>query len=459
MEQMSALARQEIALLFFTLFLIALFNSKFNQIIKNTILLIFGFSMIVSHYSTAYVALALFVFTYLIVLFLKKTDKKKYFSIIYKKLKLKEQENKLGKIHHHLNGFIVLSLIVFSVFWYTQITNISKDLLTVTYNTIQNMGTIFTQEMKSEGVKMVLFGGADIYTITDLQNYIQEATSDYHTNKSNLSYYSPKKYKEYKPEPIYPQYLSVANEIAEKILTTSTVIIKVLIKIFILVGVFYLLFTQIKKRKINMEYIIMVLGGVFLLGLIVYIPYISIEYNFERLYEQTLIILSLPTVMGGLIMFKFLKKENIKIILITLIFILYFLQYSGFTAQLVGGVSLVQLNNFGEDYDKFYTHESEVKSLGFISKISIKNDEIYMDRYANLKALAFSTISTYKTFTEILPSTIDRNAYVYSSYVNTIENRTFTNYGQKFISYTFPTDFISQNKNLIYNNGQSAIYK
>ena len=202
----------------------------------------------------------------------------------------------------------------------------------------------------------------------------------------------------------------------------------------------------------------MILYCVFLVGVMLFVPYISVAYNFGRLYLQALVILSLPAVLGGLVLFKFFKKENIKIILMTIIFICYFLPYSGFTYQLVGGESQIQLNNFGERYDRSYTHESEVKSSKWLSNNYDNNYLIYADRFSKRRLLSFSNINTH-IVEDMLPSTMDRKAYVYSSYVNTIENRTFSYYGLRIMGYNFPTEFLNQNKNLIYNNGSSEVFK
>ena len=459
MQQMPVLARQEIALLFFTLSLLILFNKNISLIFRITLFLIFGFSMIVSHYSTTYIALALFVSTYFIGLIFRKTENKKPFLKIYEKLNLKEKGKKLDERKYYLKVIMVFFLIVFSFLWYVQVTKISDGLFAVTYNTIKNMGKIFTQEMKSEGVRMALFGGVEIYTIKDVQDYAYNTSLDYHTNKPYINYYSSEKYKEYKPEPIYPKYLPITNQIAQKTIYYSHEIAKKSIKVFIIVGAFYLLFTQFKKRKMDIEYMLMIFGCVFLVGVMLFVPYISIAYNFERLYQQALVFLSLPVVLGGLVLFRFFKKENIKIILMTIIFIWYFLPYSGFTSQLFGGEPQMTLNNFGEHHDRFYTHESEVKSLEWLSKYYNQKNEIYLDRYATLKAHSFFKTNEKNFLEDILPSTIDKNAYVYSSYVNTIYKRTFIYYGLKDMSYNFPTEFLNQNKNLIYNNGISEVFK
>ena len=143
----------------------------------------------------------------------------------------------------------------------------------------------------------------------------------------------------------------------------------------------------------------------------------------------------------------------------SIICIWFFLSSSGFISQLVGGDPQMNLNNFGEGYDRFYTHEPEVKSLEWLSKYYNQKNEIYLDRYATLKAYYFFKINEKNILEDILPSTIDKNAYVYSSYTNKINKTTRVNYKYNFLEYNFPTEFLDGNKNKIYNNGGSEIFK
>ena len=312
--------------------------------------------------------------------------------------------------------------------------------------------------MISEQARLALGRVVKIYTIDDVKNYSDNISEEYHTNKTWLNFYSPEKYASFTIEPRYSGDISSPN-IEVKIINGLTWISKIFFEIFILIGCFYLLFFMLKKQKIHAEYIIMTLGCIFLIVIVIFVPYISIAYNYERLFQQTLVLLSLPAVLGMLVVFKFLKNKNIIFILIAIISIWLFLSNSGFNSNVIGGATQINLNNFGEEYDRYYTHDSEVKSLEWLSKYYNQKDVIYLDRYAILKAYYFSRIEEKNVLKDILPSTIDKNAYVYSGYVNTIHKRTFVYYELKVMSYNFPTEFLNSNKNKIYNNGSSEIFK
>lgn len=203
----------------------------------------------------------------------------------------------------------------------------------------------------------------------------------------------------------------------------------------------------------------MSVGCLVLMALMIFIPYVSLAYNFERLFLQCLVLLSFPTVFGIMTVFKFLKNKNILFILMACIFVWIFLSNSGFNSNIFGGSPKMTLNNFGEAYERFYTHDSEVRSLEWLSKNYNKKDKIYIDEYSRLRLLSLSKINEENVLKDILPSTIYKNAYVYSSYTNTINQTTRVIYQEDFLEYNFPLEFLNENKNKIYDNGESDIYK
>ena len=86
--EMTVAMRQEISLLFFILSILILFNQSISEIPKNLFFIIFSFSMIITHYTTTYIALGLYVFTYLVNKFFINTKKKYQFQSSYTKLNL-----------------------------------------------------------------------------------------------------------------------------------------------------------------------------------------------------------------------------------------------------------------------------------------------------------------------------------------------------------------------------------
>jgi len=451
--------RQEIALLFFTLTLLVLFNESFNQKLRNCSFIIFGFTMVVSHYTTTYLAILLFVFSYLIYFVFRKTKDKKPFLMIYKKLNLIKMGEKSTNKTHSLSGIAIVILIIFTFFWNSMLATSFDNLIDFTYQTIKNMNKIFTESLSETGsiTKQwnIFYYRSKDSTIL-LRNYIKDATLEFQ-DKSYLSLYPRKTYENYQPIVKYAKGDRL-EATASKLYLFFNVIRK-LIKVFIIVGVLWLTFTKYKKSTNNAEYITMTLFGVFLLGIFTILPLTSIFYTIDRIYQQVLVILSLPVVFGGLIIFKFFKK-NIRLIFILMIFILYYLFYSGVIPyNIVGTGASLQLNNFGGVYDELYVHETEIKSSEWLFNNRPKSELIYADDRASYKLWFSSKNYAYNIIKDVFPSVIDKKAFAYSSYTNTIEKRGFAYIEGQEIGYNFPSEFLNQYKNKIYNNGSTEIFK
>lgn len=452
--------RQEIAYLFFALTLLVLFNEKFNRTLINSLFIIFGFSMVVSHYTTTYLAIFLFVFSYLIYFVLRKTKDKKPFLIIYKKLNLKEKIEKSANKVSSLNGIAIAILIIFTLLWNSILPNSTNNLIDFTHQTIKNMNKIFSEESIETGsinTQWNIFYYRPKNSTLLLRNYIKDASLEYQ-DKSYLSLYPKKIYENYQPTVKYAKGARPETTQEPKLFIFINLIRK-LIDVFLIIGVLWLLFGKYKKRTDNAEYIIMTLFGLFLLGVLILLPLTSVFYSTVRIYQQILVILSLPTVLGGLLIFKFFKK-NYRLLFVSMIFITYYAFYSGLIPyNIVGTGVTLQLHNFGGMYEELYVHETEVKSSQWLFNNRTGDEFIYADERASYKLWLSNKIDRNRIIKVVFPQVIDKRAYVYSSCTNVVEKRGFVFIEGQVIGYNFPSEFLNQNKNKIYNNGVTEIFK
>jgi uncharacterized membrane protein len=121
------------------------------------------------------------------------------------------------------------------------------------------------------------------------------------------------------------------------------------------------------------------------------------------------------------------------------------------------GKSLI-FENGGEQFNNFYISNSEVNSLQWINLNANNHQVFYFDRYTQLKVL--STLPTFEEtiFKDITPKTIDKDSYVFSGSSNK-QGISTAYYNGFFLNTYFPTKFLNKNKNKIYNNGGSEIFK
>jgi uncharacterized membrane protein len=450
--------RQSVALLFFTLSILMLFDNHISLPIKRALFIFFGSAMVVSHYSTSYIAVAFFVLVCITVYFYKI-----YIKHNAREVGVKREENN----GFNLRGYMVLSLVLFSIVWYSLLTNISGNIVDVVSGTVKNIDNIFKDDMRQEGT--TLTSGFDIFFKQKdsrplLKDYVKKRTIEYANNPIN-NLYSYNDYNSYNAQINNSDSLSLGiNRNLAKIIYILSEAIKKAVKLFISIGVLCLFF-RFKKEIMDIEYKILCFIALSFVYLMIILPYISTGYSVERLYIQLLPILLIPLLLGGSFIFNKVADKKFDIFIMLSIFIFFYLFSSGFIPQFIGGTGAVSnLNNFGKLYDTFYTHRTEVRSAEWISENIDKKNLIYADIYAHRKLLAFGNVSNLIA-EDILPSTIDKNAYVYLDYRNSVERKASIQYsmtsagGGVDISYNFPNEFLDGNKDKIYNNGSSEIYK
>lgn len=454
-QPMTALARQETAFFFFALTLLVLLTNHLNRKTKDTIFVIFGFSMVVSHYSTTYVAITLFVLCYILLMFYSKTQHFKFFRKSYAIFNLRNKKSE--NIKYDIKFIPILLIIVFTILWGTQLTKSANGLFNIIINTTSNMGQIFSSNWKSNDLRnsLSVFSTSNVNTSENIEEYNKEETE---INKNIIN--STNRYDNFGDEKISPIYdvmlepKIIAPYVNQFIMFLN--IIRLLIKVFLVAGTLYIFFSKFKNSKMDRSYLVLCLVGSGVVLMMYVLPVISIEYNSTRLYLQILIMLSLPTICGGFLFLKFFN-EKLRIYLVGIIFVLYFLYASGFISQFFGGNASMQLNNFGQDFDKYYTNQEEVNSAIWLSEKRYSKSPIFADELSALRLYSFGNLNDIEKV--ILPSTITKNSYVYLRYANVIRDRTDAHYKNTTLIYTYPNEFLENNKNLIYNNSGSKIYK
>ncbi|MHB9129379.1 MAG: DUF2206 domain-containing protein, partial [Candidatus Humimicrobiaceae bacterium] len=150
--------------------------------IKISFFIIFGFSMIVSHYSTSYVALAFFLGTYILTFLFRKWENRK----INQRWRSHEKKQK-----YYLSGYLMIVLLVFGFVWYSTITHTTNGLVDFINNSSSNLENIFSDDVGSGKTSFLdqfnVFNKPKDQTLS-VQDYIKEAELK-NKNLSYINYY------------------------------------------------------------------------------------------------------------------------------------------------------------------------------------------------------------------------------------------------------------------------------
>lgn len=388
--------RTNVAIFFVALVVMVFFSNKIEPAKRKILLIVFMFSMVVSHYSTTYIFIFILLFSWFAI---------KVFSIryIFKK---------------NITLRIIMLLFIFIFIWYSQITE-----------------TAF-----SHGVRFVRD------TVTELNNFFVEESR------------APQFRQLFGEELAYP-VLSRVN-VAVTWCTFILIGIGVLTtlkryKEMIIIARINLKNPDFLKEKFKMDYLAMALVCLGLLVIMIAVPHVSVGYSIQRLYSLVIVILSVCFVMGGIILSKHLKMQAY--LLILLILIPYFLFVAGAMYQICGAPVSYTLNSEGKGYDIEYLHDRESCAAKWIEESEEGDFQINTaDWHGKRKLISQSKIppdriSYYNFFNHH-----KIKGYIYLSYNNAINGK-LAEKDELYNMSEFSDAFTGKSK--IYNNGGSEIWK
>lgn len=456
--------RTGIALLFFSLILLVLFDEEIPSWIKDTLFVLFGCAMVLSHYSTSYITIVLFVITWFLSKLVRIHISNGRFFFLSRKYHFGKHRRMQKSQNKYLHGIPIFLIILFTFFWSGIITDTSGNIVYFVNQSLKNINRIFEDDIRAEGVSLLdqfnIFYQPDLSVAFD--EYVTDTISKYN-REGDSDFYQEEEYEPYSVKIITEKNLpaNIDKNISSKIYLLMEVI-KKSAKVLILIGVLYLLFMQ-KDGKIPQEYNILIVVSVFSLGLMTLLPFFSLHYGIDRAYIQLLCILSLSLIYGGMAVFWWFKEGN-SIILLSGFILFYFLFLSGFIPQIVGDTSpSIQLNNAGSHYNTFYTKLADIKSGQWLWDNYQPDTHIYIEQFAGKNSsiwFKFSIPLRDKWVREdLFPQVIRKSAYVYLSSANMDKKAIFVVVQAAMVGYSNPLDFLDENKNLIYSNKKSIIYK
>ena len=211
-----AVSRQEIASIFLTLIIMILIERKIKENYKDIFLVLFGFSLVVSHYGIAYTFLLVLGVSILIVLILNRFPNK----LRIRNVKF-ENFVKFEKFTILNNTFFLLFMLCFGLFWYIYVAN----------SIIFQNGTTLLYIVSS--------------SVTDLLN------------------------------PVTSQAYNAVTTNALPFYQSSERILYLIGNLCIAVGII----TSLSKKEINPEYKVFSISSLFLLFLAIILPYLASAMN------------------------------------------------------------------------------------------------------------------------------------------------------------------------------------
>ncbi len=431
--------------------------SELSLAIRRILFTIFAFAVVVSHYSTNYVLLALALFVYILTFVVSLPFVKKLFASLKPYGRLKETFPRKA----FLSLPLLLLLLGMTYIWNNLYTNSSNHAGSVLVEVVGSVLTPSNADKKSSDLSYSVFSSSKIDPEQQLQQYIQSTIqAESYGSAENVDLYDKSITSRYPNYPVSQEQLAPTAlgtwlssfhipvfDIQAELRSLSAYFMQ----IFVFIGLFAIFFFK-QKKPFDLQYLLLCFGSIFLLILETLLPALSVEYGLLRMFEQLLFVLALPIVLGLSSIFFFVKEQK-RILLIGIVAAIFFLNLTGFISHLTGEYyPQMTLDNSGLYYDAYYVHKSDVFAIIWLSKNDVDKKLVEAGLPGINKLLTYGHINALN---EIFPPVIRKDAYVY---LETSSN-TVVSIDQNVLVFNSSKPFLDDNKNLVYSNGQDNIYR
>lgn len=438
------LTRQGVAYLFFALAILMISNKV--QLWRYKILfLLCALGAIVSHYSTAYMFVALFTAAVVCKLMLQWWGRRK------------RAKPKTTPTRTVLSPLYACLLLAMTFVWYAQITATSGGLIDTISKSVSNIPSLFSDENRSTDVSTaLLFAGGktqvdlyEAYLSSSLQVTPKEAADQI----------------EYMPvlaaDDLPVTGLGAKVQAAGINLSLTSALrqhFARFLQLLALAGVGYVLFVFLRKKtsQLNLDFICLSTAGIGLLTLMVILPFISVNYGVLRAFQQILIFLILPIM---LLLVRLTQKwwRGPTIALATGGIIVLFLLFTGVFVQALGGGSpTLALNNQGLYHGLYYTSAADQSSFAWMKHNIAKKSDV---RAANYNRAFMHDPSYPFNRSGILPLQTSPKSYVYLDHAQVMAKKFYIYYESSPLILTFPNDYYELTKNNIYSTPTTRVYR
>jgi uncharacterized membrane protein len=485
-QQMSALCRQEIALLLFIGMVQAAVDSERVTTIRGPLQVltaVLGSAMALSHYSTTYVAVS---------------------ALIGWRILSLGTRRRAG-----LGEWTVVAVIVsVTAIWYGPVTQSASNLVSAASSLVSGHLEGAQQAAPAPasspatgrggaGARPVSNGGSEDRTwltswlsstavsYVPVTQYADAVGALYQQQHSWVEPYPVSQLRTYRlvddPAPTVAPVLRGAE-----LLQPLTTLMRQLVNGASVLAVLWFAFQAIRRRHGPYELAAIALPFVAIAVAARVSPSIAFIYNPERLALQTSTITALPlaVLVERLIRQRRARHRRVPIplqvvvptlgrrprrdLVVTAVFAavlgimgLGYLDASGIGARLAGGDPPGNLSAIGEVPERLDTTTADVMAARWIGRSIPKDAILNADRYGALQLLAYGGGGHDNSLPDLVPGTIDRRAYVYATRVNIVLGRArgATPDGSQFANFAFPRAFLDRYAAVIYDTGTARVYR
>jgi uncharacterized membrane protein len=449
-QWLSIAVRVEVAYMLFALSLWALLVPRVSGESRALLFWFSSIGMVISHYTTSYIAC----FFYIIVLLVGRL-------VSWRAHKLSPSLNG-HKASSSLNRRVLNwpSVIIISaaaVAWYGPVTAHSRPIIAeYTVQTAESLPRIFESSVQTQG--QTPLSGFGLLSTNKPKNvvgtYIKQTTNEYQARYGPASLLGPLS------SSASVRSVQLAAVPVQKPWITIVPMLRSASKVFALLLIAIGAIVLWRKRTSDLAQVFAL--SAFLSSIILVVtPFVSVDYDLNRLFQQFLILMAPMMVIGAAALWK--RPWRYKSLAACALIIFYFSLLSRVAFQLAGGPDVsMTFNNRGWDYEHYYVTGTDISTAQWLAtqwgsenkKQLVFADQVGLQRLRLAAPLDLSA----EVKLDLLPSTFVKGSYLFLDSANVSTQGTARDYGNQTLSLAISFKYFDGTLNRVYSTSDTAVY-
>ncbi|MCK9875681.1 DUF2206 domain-containing protein [Frankia sp. Ag45/Mut15] len=359
----------------------------------------------------------------------------------------------------------VVLLAVLTVFWTGPATHTANNMTEVVRQAAQSLVHGGDSERSSDTRSSIVSGGA-----VDPQVQVDQfARYAYDNRLPNVTYFPrdvvdryPLRYAEdeFTPPTTIGRALSSVGLDPQALNGALRGGSAVVLQLLVLLGVIALVLRWPIWMRVSREYAALCAASLIYLCVLVVVPSLSAEYGLLRAFQQSLIVLALPAVLGPMVATGFLRRGP-RLVAAAALPVVFLISSTGLLAATTGSyIPQLHLANDGDYYESFYPHDADVSALKWMARQeALANGTPPPAPGSSAETLAVLGQFQLPAKNRAAPALVPVNGYIYLDYANLAKARAIGMLDSTAVRYRYPIAFLDSNKNLVYDAGEAAVYR
>jgi uncharacterized membrane protein len=229
-----------------------------------------------------------------------------------------------------------------------------------------------------------------------------------------------------------------------------------LFQLLVIAGLIAAITARRRRAKLSIDFYFVAIGSMVMVGLLVALPVISVDYGILRAFQQALFVLA-PFMTIGCVWVGGIVGRKVAAIGTAVLSLVMLTSLVGLMPQALGGYpAQLTLNNSGQYYDLYYVSPEEVAAAGWLGTHAPAGTTVSSD--STTATILSNYLSLYYA-SDIYPTLLlHRGSFVFLDYAEVRLGQTTVGQSGTNVTYDYPLGFLNANRNLVFAEPDVRVY-